>query len=167
MQISHLKLNKEKHNILVSRHKHENVWARIGQTKIWESAKQKLLGVVIGRSLNFNMLHHYVKTLEKKILCIRTIVQFCEVNWKTSTNEKNYIISVWMFHSWTVKWNINHFHESSLRIVDKDYGSFFEVLLRRDKSVTVNHRNILSLVIKLSKVNQNIYNSMLDIVYTT
>ena len=42
-----MKLNQEKCHLLVSRHKHENIWAKIGQTKIWESRKQKLLGVEI------------------------------------------------------------------------------------------------------------------------
>ena len=44
-----MKLNQEKCHLLVSVHKHENIWANIGQTKIWESRKQKLLGVEIDR----------------------------------------------------------------------------------------------------------------------
>ena len=48
---------------LVSGYKHENIWARIGQVKIWESSKQKLLGVVIDRDLSFN---EYVSSLCKK-----------------------------------------------------------------------------------------------------
>ena len=42
-----MKLNQDKCHLLVSGHKHETVWAKIGETKIWESNKQKLLGVVI------------------------------------------------------------------------------------------------------------------------
>ena len=34
---------------------HENSWAKIGQTKVWESRKQKLLGVEIDSSLNFDL----------------------------------------------------------------------------------------------------------------
>ena len=49
-----MKLNQEKCHLLVSGHKHETVWAKIGETKIWESNKQKLLGVVIDRNLNFD-----------------------------------------------------------------------------------------------------------------
>ena len=44
---NHVKLNQEKCHFLVFGLKHENVSARIRQTKIWESAKQKLLGVEI------------------------------------------------------------------------------------------------------------------------
>ena len=32
----------------------ETVWAKIGETNTWESNKQKLLGVVIYRNLNFD-----------------------------------------------------------------------------------------------------------------
>ena len=34
-----MKLNQEKCHFLVSGYKHKNNWARIGQTKIWESRK--------------------------------------------------------------------------------------------------------------------------------
>ena len=44
-----MKLNQDKRHLLVSGHKHEAVWAKIGETKIRESNKQKLLGVVIDR----------------------------------------------------------------------------------------------------------------------
>ena len=61
-------------NLLVSGHKHENIWTKIGQTKIWESRKQKLVGVEIDGSLNFDLyVHHYVRKREK-VVCISTIV---------------------------------------------------------------------------------------------
>ena len=58
-----MKLNQEKCHLLVSGNKFENVWAKIGRAKIWESPKQKLLGVVIDRNLNFN---DYVSSLCRK-----------------------------------------------------------------------------------------------------
>ena len=58
-----MKLNRDKCHLLVSGNKHETVWAKIGETKIWESKKQKLLGVVIDRNLNFD---GYVFDLCKK-----------------------------------------------------------------------------------------------------
>ena len=60
---NHMKLSQEKCHLLVSGYKHENVCARIGQTKIWESRKQKLLGVEIDNNLNFDL---YVSSLCKK-----------------------------------------------------------------------------------------------------
>ena len=49
-----VKLNQDKCHLLVSGCKQENIWARIGEVKIWESSKQKLLRVVIDRDLSFN-----------------------------------------------------------------------------------------------------------------
>ena len=38
---NHIKLSQEKCRLLVTGNKHKNIWARIRQTKIWESRKQK------------------------------------------------------------------------------------------------------------------------------
>ena len=58
-----MKLNKDKCHILVSGYKYENVWVKMEDQKIWESAKQKLLGIEIGRNLNFD---DHVSSLCKK-----------------------------------------------------------------------------------------------------
>ena len=58
-----VKLNRDKCHLLVSGFKYENVWANIGKTKIWESEKQKRLGVEIDRTLNFD---EYIASLCKK-----------------------------------------------------------------------------------------------------
>ena len=44
---NHNETKSRKVSSLSFRYKHENIWARIGETKIWESRKQKLLGVEI------------------------------------------------------------------------------------------------------------------------
>ena len=49
-----MKLNQAKCHLLVSGFKYKNIWANIGKTKIWESKKQKLLGVEIDRTLSFD-----------------------------------------------------------------------------------------------------------------
>ena len=36
------------------RHKYKNVWVKIRDKRIWESAQQTLLGMEIGRSLHFD-----------------------------------------------------------------------------------------------------------------
>ena len=46
-----MKLNQEKCHLLVCGHKHESIRSRIGQTKIRESRKQKLLGAEINSNL--------------------------------------------------------------------------------------------------------------------
>ena len=38
------------------RHKYKNVWVKMGDEKIWDSAQQTLLGMEIGRNLNFDVI---------------------------------------------------------------------------------------------------------------
>ena len=45
---------KQTYNLLVLGYKYENLRARIGEAKIWESSEQKILGGVIDRDLIFN-----------------------------------------------------------------------------------------------------------------
>ena len=49
-----MKLNQDKCHLLVFGYKNENVLANLGNKKIWESNKQKLLGLDIDRNLNFS-----------------------------------------------------------------------------------------------------------------
>ena len=82
---------------------------------------------------------------------------------KTFTESQfGYCPLIWMFHGRIENKKINHLHERALHIVYKDYISSFEDLLKRDKSVTIHHKNIQSLAIGLFKVKQNLSNSMLS-----
>ena len=54
-----MKLNQDKCHLLASGYKHENIGMNC-EVKLWESSKQKLLGVVIDRDLSFN---EYVSSL--------------------------------------------------------------------------------------------------------
>ena len=51
---------------------------------------------------------------------------------------------------------INHIHERALRIVYNDYTTTFDDLLRKDKSVSIHHRNIQYVAIEMYKVVNNI-----------
>ena len=59
-----MKLNKDKCHLLVLDHKYTNVWVKMGDEKIWESPKQKLLEMEIGRNVNFD---DHVISLCKKV----------------------------------------------------------------------------------------------------
>ena len=51
---NYMKLNTDKCHLIVSGYKHEQIWAKIGNDKIWESADVKLLGVTIDNELKFD-----------------------------------------------------------------------------------------------------------------
>ena len=53
-QNSCMKLNEDKCHLLAGGYKHESIWAKIGDARIWESNKQKLLGIHIDRILSFD-----------------------------------------------------------------------------------------------------------------
>ena len=59
---NYMRLYEDKCHFLLFRHKHE-MFAKIGQSRIWESEKQKLLGVTIGKHLKFE--EHIVKQCKK------------------------------------------------------------------------------------------------------
>ena len=75
-----MKSNQDNCHFLVSGHKHETVWAKIGETKIWESNKQKLFGVVIDRNLNFDKYDFDLskKSWKKKKICFSKIAKLCK-----------------------------------------------------------------------------------------
>ena len=62
-QNNYMKLSEDKCHLLAGRYKHESIWAKIGDARIWESNKQKLLGVHIDRTLSFDK---HVSNLCKK-----------------------------------------------------------------------------------------------------
>ena len=69
-------LNQDKYHFLFLRHKYET-FVNVGQTKIWESKQQKLLGIVIDRDLKFD---EYVllqcKKAGKKLTELIRIIKF-------------------------------------------------------------------------------------------
>ena len=154
-----MKLNQDECYLLVSGYKNKNVWANIRNEKIWEINKQKLLGLVIERNLNFNehvfslckkvgnkpsvlaRLSNFMSFKQRHIL-LKTFIEF----------QFGYCPLIWMFHSRRVNNKINHLHECSLRIVYKDNYSSYVDWLVKDKSFTIHQRNIQSLAIELFKV---------------
>ena len=158
-----MKLNQDKCHLLVSEHKHETVWAKIGEAEIWESNKQKMLGIVIDRNLNFDeyvfdlckkagrklsvlaRLSNYMSFEKRKIL-LKAFVE----------SQFGYCPLTWMFHGRRATSKINHILERALRIVYKNNLLSFEELLELDKSFKIHHRNIQSLVIELFKIKNNL-----------
>ena len=141
-----MKLNHDnKCHVLVSGYKNENVSANIGNRKIWESNKQKLLGLDIDRNLNFN--EHGCSLCRKvgnKLSVLAKLSNFMSFK-QTRILLKTFIESqfgygphIWMFHSRRVNNKINHLHERSLRIVYKDNYCSCVDLLVKDKSFTIH-----------------------------
>ena len=159
-------------HLIISGHKSEAIWAEIGQTKIWESKKQKLLGVVIDRQLNFD---EYLISLCKKagkklsalarlanILCLEQrellMISFIE-------SQFGYCPLTWMFCGRKTSTRINNIHERTLRIVCRNNSLCFDQLLQIDKSYNIHHKNIQTLAIELYKVKNNLSNQIMQEVF--
>ena len=62
-------LNQGKCHLLVFGHKHESVFANIGETRLWEEYCAKLLGIQIDRDLILkSMLESFVKKLGENLV---------------------------------------------------------------------------------------------------
>ena len=124
---NYMKLNQDKCHLLVAGHKHESVWAKIGEAKIWESHKQKLLGLVIDRNLNFDeYVFSLCKKAGRKLSALERISHYMSFDQRRVLlkgfveSQFGYCPLTWMFHSRKANSRINHIHERALRIVYKD-----------------------------------------------
>ena len=82
-----MKLNEDKCHLLVGGYKHETIWAKIGDTRIWESNKQKLLGYIeIEHYPLMNTFQTNVKKAGRK-LCFSKVVKLYDPNTKEKPNE--------------------------------------------------------------------------------
>ena len=155
---NYMKLNEDKCHFLIAGFKHEHIFVNLGDTRIWESNEEKLLGVTIDKEMKFN---EHISTLCKKVN--RKISALSRVSRYMSTEKrrvlfKSFIESqfgycplVWMFHNRDLEYKINTLHERALRIVYNDDNLSFSELLRLDNSFTIHHRNIQNLVIEVYK----------------
>ena len=70
---NYMMLNQDKCHFLLSGHKYETLFVNIGETKVWESKQQNLLGVLIDRDLKFDgyALSQCKKAVKKLTALIR------------------------------------------------------------------------------------------------
>ena len=139
-----MKLNQGKCHLLVSGYKNENVWAYIGNEKIWESNKQKLLGLDNDRNLNFNEhVSSLCRRVGKKLSVLARLSNFMSfkqrrILLKTFIESQfGYCSLIWMFHSRRVSNKIKRLHEHSLRIVYKDNCSSYVDLLVKEQTFSL------------------------------
>ena len=154
-QANYMKSSEEKFHLLISGDKHELLWANIGRSKIWESKKQKLLGIVINRNLQrknagrkLSVLVKICKfmTIERKRMLMKAFIE----------SQIGYCPPVWICFNRSCNNCINYLHERALRIVYNDNVSLFEDVLQKDQSVSIHQRNIRLLVTELYKTKNNI-----------
>ena len=138
------------------------LWANIERGKIWESEKQKLLGIVIDRNLCFDeyILSQRKKAVRKLSVFARTwkfmAIEHRSFMKKFIESQFDYCSLVLMCCNRSCNNCINHLHKRALRIVYNDNVSSFEDLLQRNQSVSARHKNICLLGIELYKARSDV-----------
>ena len=128
---NYMKLSDDKCHLLLSSYKH----GVIGQSQIWESKEQKLVGVII-----FYMI--------LELCALARVCKFLNLDYRRSfmkafiESQFAYYPPVWMFCSRSSNNCINRLHERALIIVYNDYSSTFEDVLVKDNSVSIHRMNI-------------------------
>ena len=151
-----MKLNTDKCNLLVSGHRYEEMWIKVGNDRVWESKEVNLLRVTIDNGLKFDKhVSNVCLKSGRKLSVLSRMGKFLSFE-KKRTLYKSFVESqfkycplIWMFHSRYSNTKINRLHTRALRLVYNDFQSTFYELLDRDKSFTIHHQNIQTLVIEI------------------
>lgn len=158
-ECNYMKLNTDKCHLLMAGNKIEDTWVKIGENKLWETGKVKLLGINIDNQLKFD--HHVLNLCAKanqKLSALTRMARFLSFEKRRTLfkaffeSQFKYSPLIWMFYGRQANNRINQLHERALRLVYNDFISSFEDLLERDGSFTVHHSNIQFLAIELYKV---------------
>ena len=162
-EINFMKLNPDKCHFLIAANTHEHLWIKVGESLIWESPEEKLLGVTIDKNLKFNThLSTICKKASQKVSALARVAKFLPFHRKRVLlktfieSQFSYCPLVWMFCSREINRKINYIHEQALRIVYNEYTSSFNELLVKDSSVSIHHRNIQYVAIEMYKIVNNL-----------
>ena len=135
---NYMQFNSTKCHVLFMGNTPEYLWVKVGNSQIWESQQEKLLGVIIDKNLNFNEhLLVICKKVSSKVTALARMVKLIPVDRKRILmtafveSQFSYCPLIWMFCSRKMNRRINHVHERALRLVYDDYVSPFDVLLRK------------------------------------
>ena len=69
-----MKLNEDKCHFLISGNANEHLWVNAGDALIWESSKEKLLGVTIDKNHEHVLTH--CKKSGRKVTSLRRLVKY-------------------------------------------------------------------------------------------
>ena len=161
-QANFMMLNAGKCHFLVSGPKNvvEHTYVKVGEQIIWESLKEKLLGLTVENKLKFQEhIHIITKKASSKLAALTRLTRFFSFDKKrilmNAFIEQQFSNSsyplVWMFCTRKQNDKINYVHHRALRQTYSDFTSTFKELLDKDESVTVHQRNIQLVAIEMYK----------------
>mgnify|MGYP001797459550 FL=1 len=108
-----------------------------------------------GQKLNALARISSIMNMEKRRVIMKSFI----------VSQFGYCPLIWMFHSRSLNNKINFLHERALRITYDDKNLTFEELLKKDKSVSIHHRNLQILAIEMFKVYNHDAPSILNDIF--
>ena len=118
-------------------------------TKLPNSCKDKILGVIIDNELKFDPhISSMCKKAAQKLGVLNRISSLLDPEkeklvFNVVINSRfSYCPLIWMFTSRRFNNLINRIQEKSLRTVCNDTSSTFEELLQRNRCISIHHKNI-------------------------
>ena len=144
-----------------------NIRISVRNGTINNSSNQKLLGIRFNSNFRFD--DHVASLSKKASQKVNPLTRFAQ---KMNLSQcwsiiKAFICSqfeycplVWMLHSRKINNRINSLHEGTLRDIERDivyrgYNATFSELLRKDKSVTIQQRNLELLATEILRQKMN------------
>ena len=102
------------HNFIVAGNKHKHLWVNVGDSKIWEAASEKILGVTIDCNLKFEEhVESILASAGKKLTALARmshILKFSKMRLLMKSfvdSQFSYCPLIWMFSSRSLNNKIN------------------------------------------------------------
>ena len=165
-----MKTNTEKSHLLLSGS--NKLTANIDVNVTESEDNQIVLSITTDSNLSFNK--HINNLCKKASVNLNALARMlgnmdlpkCRVIMKSLiTSQFGYYPLIWMFHSTALNNKINSIHERALRITYNDSKSTFEELLNKDNSVSIHHKNLQILAIKMFKIKNNMAPEFLNEIF--
>ena len=166
---NYMKLNESKCHLLFSGHKHEHIFAKAGPATIWESQREKLLGVSIDRDMSLKYhVTNLCKKANQKLSALIRLGRYHNYDQRILLmksfvdSQFGYAPLAWMFYDRGMNNKINKIHERALRFAYQNDTLSFEELLKLDNSVSIHHRNIQFLALEMFKAKNQCGTEIMD-----
>ena len=159
-----MKLNTDKcHFMVLGKSSNQDVTVNVGSSVIGNTDDEKLLGVMIDKKLTFEThINKLCKKAGNKLFARSRMSPYMNSN-KLRILMRAFVMSQFqycqlalMFHSRSLNDKIDKIHERALRIAYKDYVSSYDILLERDKAVTIHTKNLQTLMTEIFKTQNNL-----------
>ena len=152
--------------------KNTNLSIRIDNEIIAESSEEKLLGIILDKTLSFkSQVASLYKRAKQKLHALSGIAKYMDtvklkqVMKAFISSQFNYCPLLWMLCERRFNDKINHLHEMALRIAYKDDNSDFTTLLEKDNVVKIHIKNLQLLMTEIYKTHNNLNPTFMEDIF--